>query len=321
MLKSVSVDGLGEEGRSSSLVGRWLYDSPRLDQNGLGDVVSVDWPTFEEWVRKKYARSHCRVVLCYARKYAHLLNGNLRDLDLLSPSVKTHAVQSLISLSKFLGVHKQFKSRLEEYGVKIQRPDAFSSFLRIMNNHNSDLLEWNKKASEVMRPNERLFLKFLLLTGLRTGEAIESFNLIIRLNKEDKLFQYYDKEQSLLQHFQFKEKFIRGTKNAYVSFIPSDLVTKICNSEELTYAQIIKRLTRKGFKLRLNEFRDYFGSFLVRHNLIREEVDLLCGRIPPSIFLRHYWSPSFRELRDRTQRAIELLKFDSAITSPQYRQK
>jgi intergrase/recombinase len=287
------------------LVGRWLYDAPKLDQNGFGDVASVDWSEFKEWVCKKYAKSYYRIVLCYARKYARLLNDNLRDLDLLNPSVKTHAVKSLIVLSKFLGTHKQFKSRLEEYGIKVQRPDAFSSFLRIMNNHNSDLIEWIEKASEVVRPNERLFLKFLLLTGLRASEAIESFNLITRLHKENRLSTYYDEEQSLLQHFQFKDKFIRGTKNAYVSFVPNSLVDEICNSEELTYAQIIKRLRRKGLRLGLNEFRDYFGSFLVRHNLIREEVDLLCGRIPPSIFLRHYWSPSFKELR---QRALSGLK-------------
>jgi intergrase/recombinase len=104
---------------------------------------------------------------------------------------------------------------------------------------------------------------------------------------------------------------------AYVSLVPDELVSEICNSEELTYGQIIKRLNRKGLKLRLNEYRDYFGSFMVRHALIREEVDLLCGRIPPSIFMRHFWSPSFRELRDRTQRAVELLKFDSTMASPQ----
>ena len=291
MLKSGSVLQ-NKEGRSSSLIGRLLYDTSKPDQNGLGDVVSVDWSRFEEWLCKKYAKSYYRIVLCYARKYVHLLSGNLRDLDFLNPSVKTHAVKSLIVLSKFLGVQKHFKTRLEEYDIKVQRPDAFSSFLRIMNNHNSDLLEWNKKASEVLRPNEKLFLRFLLLIGLRTGEAIESFNLIIKLSKENRLSDYYDNEQSLLQHFQFKEKFIRGTKNAYVSFVPSQLVSEVCNSEELTYAQIIKRVTRKGLKLRLNEYRDCFGSFLVRNNLIREEVDLLCGRIPPSIFMRHYWSPA-----------------------------
>jgi intergrase/recombinase len=150
-------------------------------------------------------------------------------------------------------------------------------------------------------------LKSPLFTGLRTGEAIESFNLIIKLSRENKLSNYYNKDQSLLQHFQFKDIFIRGTKNAYVSFVPDELISETCNSEELTYVQIIKRLTGQGLKLRLDEYRDYFGSFLVKHNLIREEVDLLCGRIPPSIFMRHYWSPSFRELKERTLESIKHL--------------
>jgi hypothetical protein len=47
---------------------------------------------------------------------------------------------------------------------------------------------------------------------------------------------------------------------------------------------------------------------MVRHGLIKEEVDLLQGRIPPSIFIRHYWSPSFVELKDRTLIAIEKLE-------------
>jgi hypothetical protein len=30
--------------------------------------------------------------------------------------------------------------------------------------------------------------------------------------------------------------------------------------------------------------------------------------VSPSIFLRHYWSPSFKELRDRTLEATKQLK-------------
>jgi hypothetical protein len=44
---------------------------------------------------------------------------------------------------------------------------------------------------------------------------------------------------------------------------------------------------------------------MVRHSLIKEKVDLLQGRIPPSIFIWHYGSPSFKELRDRTIEAIK----------------
>ena len=75
----------------------------------------------------------------------------------------------------------------------------------------------------------------------------------------------------------------------------------------MTYAAIIKRLRRKGLKTRINELRDYYATFMVKHGLIREEVDLLQGRIPPNIFIRHYWSPSFKELRNRTLKAIKLL--------------
>jgi intergrase/recombinase len=58
----------------------------------------------------------------------------------------------------------------------------------------------------------------------------------------------------------------------------------------------------------MNKLRDYFGTYMIKHGLIKEEVDLLQGRIPPSIFLRHYWSPSFKELRDRTLEAIKQLE-------------
>jgi len=119
---------------------------------------------------------------------------------------------------------------------------------------------------------------------------------------------YYNEELNCLEHFKFKELFLRRTKNAYISFVPKSLILEIATSKQVTYPAIIKRLKRKSLKTRINELRDYYGTFMVRHGLIREEVDLLQGRIPPNIFIRHYWSPSFKELRDRTIEAISLLE-------------
>jgi len=158
-----------------------------------------------------------------------------------------------------------------------------------------------------LRPNEQLFLRFAVITGLRQNEAIQSFNLIIRLNENADLENYYNEELNCLEHFKFKELFLRRTKNVYISFAPKSLILEIANSEPVTYAAIIKRLKRKGLRTRINELRDYYATFMVKHDLIREEVDLLQGRIPPNIFIRHYWSPSFKELRDRTLEAISLL--------------
>ena len=85
-------------------------------------------------------------------------------------------------------------------------------------------------------------------------------------------------------------------------------ISDIANSIPVTYSAIIKRLKRKGLKTRINELRDYYGTAMVKHGLIREEVDLLQGHIPANIFIRHYWSPSFEELRDRTLKNVSFLE-------------
>jgi len=45
-----------------------------------------------------------------------------------------------------------------------------------------------------------------------------------------------------------------------------------------------------------------------RPGLIKEEVDLLQGRITKSIFVRHYWSPAIKELRQRVFNALRELE-------------
>jgi len=159
----------------------------------------------------------------------------------------------------------------------------------------------------VLRPDERLFLKFALTSGMRKGEAINSFNLIINLAKQNNLPMYYDKERSILEHFKFKDMFLRE-KECLRNIITEAMTLEIAGSNPITYEMIRRRLLRHGLRCRMTELRDYFATFMVRHGLIREEVDLLQGCIPPNIFIRHYWSPSFKELRDRALNAISLLE-------------
>ena len=72
----------------------------------------------------------------------------------------------------------------------------------------------------------------------------------------------------------------------------------------MTYAAIIKKLQRRKIPSRISELRDYYGTFMIRHGLVAQEADLLCGRIPPSIFVRHYFSPAIKELKERTLKAL-----------------
>jgi len=80
--------------------------------------------------------------------------------------------------------------------------------------------------------------------------------------------EYYNEELLCLEHFRFKQLFLRGKKNAYITFIPKEMVNEIVNSEPITYEAIRKRLLKNGLRLRINELSDYFATFMVKHGLI-----------------------------------------------------
>ena len=94
----------------------------------------------------------------------------------------------------------------------------------------------------------------------------------------------------------------------FISLIPEELIEKIAASEPITYSMLKGRLYRRGMRVRIDELRDHWGTFLLDHGLIKEEVDLLQGRVGKSIFVRHYWSPAITELRDRVFRALDQLR-------------
>jgi len=230
-------------------------------------------------------------------------------LDSFSKSKKYHVLQSLIALSKYLGCYEEFKAKIKAHGIKWRKASSLEAFLRIRNNSNSNVLEWLRDVSKVLGEDSTTFLEFALSSGLRTSEAIESFNLIIKLSRENKLEEYYNENLSTLEHFAYPKTFLRNTKNVFISIVPRDLVKKVSQCNPITYSSVKMRLQRKHIPLRFDELRDYFGSFMVQHGgLIREEVDLLQGRVGESIFTRHYFCPSFQELKARTLKAMQNLK-------------
>ncbi|MEM3786688.1 MAG: integrase [Nitrososphaeria archaeon] len=256
-------------------------------------------------MKAKYSKQYIANTYSYAKRYQHLLYGNLRELDFLKDSTKSTVVKALIVLSKFLGIHQQFKQRLLDYGIKIHRQDSFISFLRIFNNNKGDdVLKWFKEAQSVLGDNEKLFLRFILYSGLRKDEGIKSFNRIVELAKSNRLNEYYDFNLNCLMHFKYPKDFIRKTKNCFISFLPKSLIMEIANSKPVSYEAIRKKLRRNNMKIRINELRDLYGTYLLQHGILEVEINLLQGRIPPSIFVKHYWSPKLSEFKDRVFKAL-----------------
>jgi intergrase/recombinase len=82
--------------------------------------------------------------------------------------------------------------------------------------------------------------------------------------------------------------FLKATKKLYISIVPKTLVYEIAQSNKVSYPAIRKRITRAKHNIRIKELRSYFATYLRQHGILAEYIDLLQGRIPKSVFARHY---------------------------------
>jgi len=300
---SSKTGGVGFEPTTASLGGALVSQARRV----AFQERSVNWSDFKTWLDKKYSKGWSAIVFQLAKKHEDLLFGDLGELSVFSKSKKNNVLKALIALSKYLGVYEQFQARRKQFGIHWERQNALQSFLRIIN-VKDDVLEWFEASLKALRESEQVFMKFALLSGLRRSEAINSFNLIVEHGNNGALKEYYNLEKQTLEHFRFEELFIRGTKNAFITIASKSLVDEIVKCERVSYNALRKRLQKRGLKTRINELRDFQGTWLRQHGLIQEEVDLLHGRIGDKIFMKHYFSPNMIELRNKTLRALEALE-------------
>ena len=77
------------------------------------------------------------------------------------------------------------------------------------------------------------------------------------------------------------------------------MITEIDSSQPVSYNTIHCRLMRKSIPLRFKEPRSYQNSYLRKNGLISELVDILAGRVPKSVFARHYLKENIDEFKDR----------------------
>lgn len=142
---------------------------------------------------------------------------------------------------------------------------------------------------------------------MRKSEVIQPFNLIIELSKKDQLSDYYDLEFQVLCHFKYTKLFIRRTKNCYITFLQPEFLKQIEDSQPVTHCGMRKRLDRKKMRLGFNELRDKFGIYLLSHGIFEAEINLLQGRIPVDIFIRHCWSSKLKEIGYRIFKALDTI--------------
>lgn len=261
-------------------------------------------------MRKFLAKNCCESIvkerMRYAKKYSHcLLKRDFSELNTFTDYKRNHVLKALSGLAKFLGMYEEFKGLMKAYGLKwssVKAEDLIISRLTKTNGSNG-VFKWICNVKDEL-PELGAFLDFVLISGLRYNESVKAYNLIIDLAKEGKLSKYYNVENGALEHFQFKEQFIRRTKKAFITFIPEQLIKRICESKKVDWCQIQNWIKRNGLKLKFSDVREFWAPYMTRY-LTQPEIDFLQGRISASVFMRNYFNPALiADLKDRVFEAI-----------------
>jgi len=267
----------------------------------------VDWDKFRAWAYKEYRPFTARDRYFHAKKYARCLaSGDLSELAMLNDCQRVHALKALTSLSKFLGVCEDWKGLVKNYGLKCSDRSAdeliIDRLTKVVNA--DDVYQWIRQVKEHF-PHLSDFMDFLAVTGLRLNEAVESHNLIIELEAQGKLDAYYKKERQALEHFRFKETFIRGSKKVFISFVPAELVDRMSRGQRLDYCRFQKPVARKLGGVRFADVRELHGSLMTKW-LRESEIDFLHGRVSSSVFMRNYFNPAWiGDLKERAAKGAE----------------
>jgi hypothetical protein len=273
----------------------------------LANTPQIEWEKFETWLFMEYLPVTAKDRLRYSKKYAYcLLDRDFSTLKLLTDSQRIHTMKALAVLSKFLGIYEGFKSLVKNYGLKWSGKKSSDLIIeRLTKTVNpNEIFDWIKQVKKAI-PELNNFMDLISFSGLRYNEAIESYNLIIKLTEKGKLQEYFNLQRETLEHFRFKETFIRRSKKVFISFIPKKLVERISQNRPLEWNATKKKLARRVKHLRFADIREFHGSFITKY-LRQPEIDFLHGRTSTSVFMKNYFNPAWiTDLKARTFKAIK----------------
>lgn len=210
---------------------------------------------------------------------------------------------ALANLSNFQGRYDIWLQIRQRYSLKwTSGNESLQSLERFFNPEMGldQMIDRVKAMMQVLPPVMSNIVRHAVLTGLRPSEAVESVRL---LNTQKNLGYsssnnnnnnyYYDTEQQTLRHYLFPHIFLRATKKAYLSYITPENLQPVVNLGDKTPTWNAIRLTcrRRNIGMEMRLCRKIFASWLRKSGIQSEFVDLLQGRVPPAVLVRHYLVP------------------------------
>ncbi len=260
----------------------------------------IDWKKFEEYLRANKCKRAIGHYMNLAKEYNSVLTtSNASVLLTLSQGRRKHAMLSLTHLSKFIGVRKQWRETIENYGLKWKSKQVLNPLQRT---NITEMVAYLKEVRTIAPEDIWNSFLFDVLTGLRASESLNAIRLI-QQNAEG----YYNEESDVIEHHKFQELFIRNSKNAYFSVMTPELI-EIAKRATPAYYRIRMWLRKNNKPMLMKYCRKIFATWLRQHGIEREDIDLLQGRVGQSIFVQHYYSPDINALIEKVKPILEELK-------------
>ena len=267
--------------------------------NGNNNLV-IDQQLIEQFkdylIKQRQSRHTIKNKIQYVKRFSYILQeGNAQDLMSVSPETRQHAMKSLASLSKYMGIYDRWLDIIRKYQLKWPKKEGLSVFDEIFNNSEesySSMLKWIKTSMQKLPGSFGHLILFNTLTGLRPDEGYRAMNLI-KTNASN----YVDEKRMLLMHYKFPNIFLRVSKKAYVSIINEDILKVAVEAEPVTDYRILRNKFVE-FSLPMNMYycRKVFATYLRNRGIESEIIDLLQGRTPSSIFVNHYYRPDIHQI-------------------------
>jgi hypothetical protein len=221
-----------------------------------------------------------------------LQKGDARELLELRDDKRIHTMKSLSALAKYTGCYNRWQEIRQNFQLKWSNDNSLQAFSSIFNKEKDfdHMICWLIDTCSRLPKNYANILIFNTLTGLRPSEACMAITLI-----HNNLEHYLNRDTQILEHFKFQE-FIRHIKKAYISLF-NDEILKIAEhaEKELTYNSLKWIFKRYNIPLCMSFCRKIFATYLRTQGVEQEIIDLLQGRIPRNVFVRHYYRPNFIE--------------------------
>ena len=213
---------------------------------------------------------------------------------------KRQDMRALAHLAKHNGIYEQWQKIIKNHGIHWRQTDN-DNFDFFEKEDIGEMIEYVKQTMKILPADMASTFVTATMLGLRADEVCKAISFL----KQD-VQDYYNAKLGILEHYKHKALFIRRTKKAYISLVDDDLLALAKQSCD-SYQAIRSFLKRRKVPMNMKYCRKIFGTYLRQNGIESEFIDVLQGRVPQSVFARHYYRPDQATI-DKARKLIGELK-------------